>query len=51
MGLNPKGAEKIYPSEVLRGGFAGTALHKLIEDACPEEFPVAASSWPQGKRV
>jgi dienelactone hydrolase len=26
------------------GAFAGMALHKLIEDTCPKDFPVAASS-------
>jgi pimeloyl-ACP methyl ester carboxylesterase len=26
------------------GGLCGMALHKLIEDTCPEDFPVAASS-------
>jgi acetyl esterase/lipase len=26
------------------GGFAGMALQKLIEDTCPKDFPVAASS-------
>jgi dienelactone hydrolase len=30
------------------GGFAGMALHKLIEDTCPEDFPVAASSLLAG---
>jgi acetyl esterase/lipase len=30
------------------GGFAGMALHKLIEDTCPKDFPVAASSLLAG---
>jgi acetyl esterase/lipase len=30
------------------GGLAGMALHKLIEDTCREEFPVAASSLLAG---
>jgi acetyl esterase/lipase len=30
------------------GGLCGMALHKLIEDTCPGEFPVAASSLLAG---
>jgi dienelactone hydrolase len=30
------------------GGLCGMALHKLIEDTCPDEFPVAASSLLAG---
>jgi dienelactone hydrolase len=30
------------------GGLAGMALHKLIEDTCREEFPIAASSLLAG---
>ena len=30
------------------GGLCGMALHKLIEDTCREEIPVAASSLLAG---
>jgi acetyl esterase/lipase len=35
---------RVYIAGWSEGGFAGMALHKLIEDTCPMDFPVAASS-------
>jgi dienelactone hydrolase len=40
--------KRVFVTGWSEGGLCGMALHKLIEDTCPAEFPVAASSLLAG---